>query len=185
MERPAQSDSDQISADPETDRVANRGLPWPLVGGIIGGTALAVTVADQATKALIVTWLGADQTVQRWELAGAWLAFEYVENTGAAFGILAGQVWLLSLLAAAVAFGFLVAFRKELPRSHWLRLSVSLIMGGGVGNLVDRLRLGYVVDFLAVGAWPKFNLADSAITIGLMLLALTALREESPRETLS
>lgn len=154
------------------------------MAAIIGSTALAVTVFDQATKALVVSWLGPDQSVQRWELSGPWLAFEYVENTGAAFGILAGRVWLLSILAFVVAVCFLVAFRKDLPSSRWLRLSIGLVTGGGIGNFLDRLRLGYVVDFLAVGVWPRFNLADTAITIGLILLALTALREETPPETL-
>ncbi len=149
----------------------------------MASTVFAVTILDQVTKALVVSWLGPGQATQRWELAGPWLAFEYVENTGAAFGILSGRVWLLSVLALVVAFGFLLAFLRDLPHSAELRLSIGLVTGGGIGNLLDRLRSGYVVDFLAVGIWPRFNVADSAITIGLILLALTALREETPPET--
>lgn len=179
----AESDTHLTSIETKPLMRVRPALGWMHVTAIIGSTAIAVTAFDQATKALVVTWLGPDQAYQRWELAGPWLAFEYVENTGAAFGILAGRVWLLSVLAVVVAIGFLVAFLRDLPRSRWLRLSIGLVIGGGIGNFLDRLRLGYVIDFLAVGVWPRFNLADTAITIGLILLALTALREETPRET--
>jgi signal peptidase II len=145
--------------------------------------AAAVVLIDQISKLVVVAWIGPDEVVQRRELAGAWLAFEYVENTGAAFGIMAGRVWLLSILALIVGLGFVVAFRRELPSSPLLRSSIGLVVGGGLGNLIDRLRLGHVIDFIAVGVWPKFNVADSAITIGLVLLALAAFREEPPGET--
>lgn len=148
----------------------------------IGAIMVLVVILDQVSKTLVAAWIGPDQPFQRREVAGRWLAFEYIENTGAAFGILAGRVWLLSILAIVVAVGFLLAFRSSLPHSAWLRLSFGLVTGGGIGNFLDRLRLGYVIDFLAVGTWPKFNLADSAITIGLAVLALTALREETSRE---
>ncbi|MEJ7901414.1 MAG: signal peptidase II [Thermomicrobiales bacterium] len=148
----------------------------------ISAILVAVVVLDQVTKMLVVAWIGPDQPSHRWEIAGPWLAFEYIENTGAAFGMLAGQVWLLSILAIVVAAGFVLVFRSSLPHSAWLRLSLGLVIGGGSGNFLDRLRLGYVIDFLAIGIWPKFNLADSAISIGLVVLALIALREETSRE---
>lgn len=151
----------------------------------IGIIAIAVATVDQAAKAIVLARLGPDAPVQRWEVAGPWVAFEYVENTGAAFGILAGRTWLLSILAFVVAFGFLMVFRQDLPHSGWLRVSIGLVTGGGIGNLLDRLRLGFVIDYLAIGAWPKFNVADTAITIGLIVLALTALRDEASRETTS
>jgi signal peptidase II len=137
---------------------------------------------DQVAKAIVVEWLGPGQVPHRWEFAGRLVAFEYVENRGAAFGILAGQTWLLSVLALVVAAGFIAFCWNELPTSALLRISIGLVLGGGFGNLLDRLRLGYVVDFIAVGNWPKFNLADSAITIGLILLAFGALRDNSTSE---
>lgn len=148
----------------------------------IGAIAFLAVVVDQVTKALIVAWIGPDQDTHRWEVAGRLFAFQYVENTGAAFGILAGRIWLLSILALVVAVGFLAAFWKELPFNGILRWSVGLILGGAIGNLVDRVRLGHVVDFIAVGDWPKFNIADSAITLGLMLMAITAFREDHNQE---
>ncbi len=83
---------------------------------------------------------------------------------------------------AAGRSGFLLAFRNQLPHSRLLQLGIGLIVGGAIGNLIDRLRLGYVVDFIAAGTWPKFNIADSAITIGLMLMAWTVFRDETSRE---
>ncbi len=160
----------------------NPALPLAGVTQRVAAIAIVVVVIDQVAKALMVGWIGPDQPYQRWELAGPWLAFEYLENTGAAFGILAGRVWLLSVLALLVGFGFLLAFRKDLPHSPALRLSIGLVIGGGLANFLDRVRLGYVIDFLAVGAWPKFNVADTAITIGLAVLAMTALRDDFSRE---
>jgi len=171
--------STQSTRQPEAERKV---LDWTRVATHISAIMVAVVVLDQMTKMLVVAWIGPDQPSHRWEIAGPWLAFEYIENTGAAFGMLAGRVWLLSILAIVVAAGFVLVFRSSLPHSAWLRLSLGLVIGGGIGNFLDRLRLGYVIDFLAIGIWPKFNLADSAITIGLVVLALIALREETSRE---
>ncbi len=183
--RPAIAESDtylistQSTPQPEPER---KGLAWSRVATHIGSIMVTVVVLDQVAKALVVGWIGPDQSSHRWEIVDPWLAFEYIQNTGAAFGILAGRVWLLASLAIVVAVGFLLAFRSSMPDSAWLRLSLGLVIGGGIGNFLDRLRLGYVIDFVAVGIWPKFNLADSAITIGLVVLALTALREGTSRE---
>lgn len=182
----AESDPQLISTQSTRHREPERqGLRWTQVAQIIGAVVIAVVALDQLTKALIVSWIGPGSADQRWYLAGSWLGLEYIENTGAAFGILAGRVWLLSALAIVVALGFLMAFWSLLPTSGWLRLSLGLVIGGGIGNFLDRLRLGYVIDFLAIGIWPRFNVADSAITIGLVVLALTTLREETSRENTS
>ena len=158
------------------------GLDWPRVAAIIGVMAVVVVILDQLAKGVVLAWIGPGQPHQRWELAGSLLAFEYVENTGAAFGILAGRTWLLSMLALVVGLAFLFALRREMPFSGGLRLSIGLVIGGGIGNLIDRLRLGFVIDYIAVGVWPKFNVADSAITIGLILMAWTTLRDDTFQE---
>ena len=137
--------------------------------------AAIVLVLDQVTKAVIVDWLGRGASTHRWELLGRWGAFEYVENTGAAFGILAGQPVLLSALAIVVTIAFLVMMRDEAGHNVLLLAAVGFVVGGSLGNLLDRMRLGYVVDYIAVGIWPKFNVADSAIFVGLALMAWTAL----------
>jgi len=140
---------------------------------------VVVVVVDQVVKNLMVDWLGSAAASQRQDVLGSWLAFEYVENTGAAFGILAGRTWLLSVAAVLIVSWFVWAYGRTLPGSRAMQVAVGLVLGGAIGNLIDRVRLGYVVDFIAVGAWPRFNVADSAITIGLVLLFISAFREET------
>lgn len=135
-----------------------------------------VAIVDQLTKSLIVGWLGPDASRHRHELLGNVFAFDYVENTGAAFGILSGRVWLLIVLAFAVGGWFLIAYRRHLVDSVSLQRAVGLVVGGAAGNLVDRVRLGHVVDFVAVGIWPRFNVADASITLGLVLLFFAMMR---------
>jgi signal peptidase II len=138
-----------------------------------------VLAADQVVKRLVVDWLGPEAATHRQDVIGSWLAFEYVENTGAAFGILAGRTWLLSVAAVLIVSWFVWAYGRSLPGFWMMQVAVGLVLGGAIGNLVDRIRLGYVVDFIAVGTWPRFNVADSAITIGLVLLFISAFREEA------
>jgi len=133
-------------------------------------------------KAIMVDWLGRAANVHRWELAGRWVALQYVENTGAAFGVLAGQPVLISTLAIVVTFVFLIIMRDEAGRNLALLGAVGLVLGGSLGNLIDRLRLGYVVDYVAIGIWPKFNVADSAIVLGLVLMAWRAIVGETHQE---
>jgi len=158
-------------------------MKWRRIVPFVAAIALAVAVVDQATKMVVVAWIGPDQAIHRWELVGRLAAFQYVENSGAAFGIFAGRTWLLSALAIVVALGFTIAFWKDLPHSGLPRVSVALVLGGAIGNLFDRVRLGYVVDFVAIGIWPKFNIADCAITIGLILLTYSAFVESPNRES--
>ena len=104
-----------------------------------------------------------------------------VWNRGVSFGILnqsaAWVPWLLSALTAAICFGLLIWLRRA--QSGWLGVALGLIIGGALGNLVDRLRFGAVVDFLdfhvGVYHWPAFNVADSAITVGVGMLLIDTL----------
>ena len=105
-------------------------------------------------------------------------------NTGAAFSLLADaggwQRWLFAALAIGVAVALVVWLARLSRGEHRLGAALALIIGGAVGNLVDRLSLGYVIDFIDVHAagwhWPAFNIADSAITIGAVLLLWDAFR---------
>jgi len=108
------------------------------------------------------------------------LTFVHVQNTGSAFGLFTNQAFLLSIVAIAGLVVVLLFFRylKELGFAG--SIALSLIFAGALGNLVDRLRLGYVTDFIYVRIWgnvywPAFNVADSAITIGALSLAVIAL----------
>lgn len=96
-----------------------------------------------------------------------------VLNSGAAFGILKGRVYILILIAAAVIILILINLRRiKLPP---VKIALALILSGAVSNLIDRLRLNAVIDFLDFRVWPVFNVADSAITIGAVLLAYSIL----------
>jgi len=142
--------------------------------------AIAVITADQLTKWAIVEWVGLYDRVP----LNSFLNLTHQRNTGAAFSFLADasgwQRWFFIVLATAVSgviANWLWKIRKEGP---WiLAVGLALVLGGAVGNLIDRIRLGYVTDFIQVwfGSWafPSFNVADSAITVGAALLIIDAL----------
>ena len=142
---------------------------------------LLVVVVDQLSKAIVVREIGLHDYVP---LVDGLLSLSHVRNHGAAFGLLSDwnipyQSLLLSTLSL-LALGAIAAYFMRLPKSAWLpRLSLSLVLGGAIGNVIDRLRLGYVVDFVHVYwrdyQWPDFNVADSAITIGVALLVIDIL----------
>jgi signal peptidase II len=142
----------------------------------------AIVVLDQATKALLVRSIPLHEYVP---VVDGLLSLSHVRNRGAAFGLLSD--WDLpyqTLLLAALSLGALLAIAAyfvKLPANARLpRVALALVLGGAVGNLLDRLRLGYVVDFVHVYwrqyQWPDFNVADSAITVGVTLLVLDVLR---------
>jgi signal peptidase II len=134
------------------------------------GIAALVALCDQPTKVIVAAQLGPGGATQRVDLAGQWLALEYAENRGAAFGFMP-QAGPLLVAVSIVVLGILLGhyFRTE-QRLIWETIGVGAIVGGAAGNVIDRLRLGYVIDFIAIGAWPNFNVADSAITLGVALL---------------
>jgi signal peptidase II len=149
--------------------------------GFLAVVAGSVLVLDQAAKALILARLplGASRPVIR-----GLFDLTHVHNPGGAFGFLAqARPELRSLLFVAVsilAAGMVVYLYRQTPAAQrGFKVGLALILGGALGNLIDRLRFGVVVDFLDfyVGAWhwPAFNIADSAITIGVCLFALQAL----------
>lgn len=143
--------------------------------------ALAVFAADQATKWMARTYLPLfpDQSIP---VLGDLLRLTYVQNRGAAFGVLQDQNMLFIVVSGVVIAVIVGSYRYSPVRSPLLSLALGLQLGGAIGNLVDRLRLGYVVDFLDVSIWPVFNVADSAIVIGVGILALHLLRSPSGRQ---
>jgi signal peptidase II len=128
-------------------------------------------VADQVTKALVVLALEPGESVDViGDLARIW----YVQNTGAAFSLFPGAIWLflpVTVLALVMIGYFFRSFRDRGPAIH---VVLGTILAGTLGNLTDRLRLGYVVDFISVGLgdlrFPTFNVADSAVVVGIGLL---------------
>lgn len=141
--------------------------------------ALLVVVSDQWIKWLVVRKIGpASERHSVW-LFGDWLGLSYAQNSGIAFGLFRGRsngLLIAGALLILVAIGAFVRSRRE---SVWMLLAGGLIAGGAIGNLLDRVRLGYVRDFFAVGPWPSFNIADSAITVGVLVALVGSLKEES------
>ncbi|MCY4437178.1 MAG: signal peptidase II [Chloroflexi bacterium] len=163
-------------------RVKSKQLIWPLL------LAASIIISDQITKAFIVEWLKPQGTVS---IIGDLLRLTYVTNSGVAFGMLTGMPYVLTvpivILIGVIAF-YLV---KTLGQSFLLTLALSLELGGALGNLIDRIRLGYVVDFVKLPYWPAFNVADSCVVIGAIGLAFVLLwqdrqpRSEEPDSSLS
>jgi signal peptidase II len=148
------------------------------------GIAAAIFVLDRWTKQWASATLPFDQPVR---VLGDVLRFTYTRNPGVAFGIGQGvrfPYYLFSLAAIAVILWMLVRQRTMSPGR---RLALSLILGGATGNLVDRLATGEVVDFIEVGVrawhWPVFNVADSAVTVGVTIFALTWPRRDAASDS--
>ncbi|MFI1240844.1 signal peptidase II [Nocardia salmonicida] len=130
---------------------------------------------DLLTKCLAVAYIDPGESVP---IIGDFARFTLVRNPGAAFSMATGMTWLLTLIAAAVVIGVIRIGRTL--RSLWWAIGLGMVLGGALGNLVDRIfrypgpLQGHVVDFVAVGWWPVFNVADSAIVCGaILLVALT------------
>lgn len=137
-------------------------------------TALCIVAADQAVKAVVVSVLESGRSV---DFLGSIVRFTRTTNTGAAFGLLRGQGPWFIVVSAAAAIAIIV-FRREIAKLRRRdQVGFGLILGGAVGNLIDRIRLGAVIDFIDIGIrdlrWPSFNVADSAISIGVVILALS------------
>ena len=141
--------------------------------GIIEIIVIAcVVLLDIGTKVLAVQFMQEEIS-----LIDGVFSFVYVENTGASFGMLKGQKWLFVVLTSISLVAFVFWLIKN-PRAHKLaRLSICLITAGAVGNLADRLYLGYVRDFIYFKLinFPVFNVADTALTIGIVLLIIYVL----------
>ena len=145
----------------------------PKAALVLAGTAVALYAADQLTKALVVAALEPGESVQ---VVGDLVRIWYVRNTGAAFSLFPGALWLfvpVTVLALGMIAWFFRSFRARGP---WIHVVLGTILAGTLGNLTDRLRLGYVVDFMSVGfggtRFPAFNVADSAVVVGIGLLVL-------------
>jgi len=127
----------------------------------------SVILFDQLTKYLALRFLQLNNPVP---LIKNFLNLTLVYNRGGAFGFFQNQLFLF-VLVSFFAIGLIIYNLKNKTNSVILQLSLSLILGGAVGNLIDRLRFGFVVDFLDLRIWPVFNIADSVITIAALVLA--------------
>ncbi len=152
-----------------------------LIPAIIAAVVISI---DQITKAWVLhTWAAASSADI--PIIPGWLDLTYVQNTGVAFGLFGGMPQLFtvtSLLIVVLAIRF---YLKHVTYDHgWLAFGLGLIVGGAIGNVIDRIRFGYVVDFIKTfdGHFPVFNIADSCIVIGVgMMIVILSLLEERSR----
>lgn len=136
-------------------------------------TALAILIADQATKALVVGNLAIGERV---DLLGDLVQVWHVQNRGAAFSLFQGGT-VIFLVVSVLSIGMVAYFYRTMrDRSPWLHLVLGIVLGGTLGNFTDRLRQGYVTDWLSVGfgdtRWPTFNVADSSVVVGIGILVV-------------
>jgi signal peptidase II len=145
---------------------------WPLFAGL----AIAVVVVDQVTKALVTSAL---QPGESRPIVDDLLRIVFSQNSGALFGLFKDNAAMFGVVSLGV-IGLIVAYHGRTGGSTYMTVTLGLLLGGAIGNMLDRLRLGYVVDFVDGGIgnirWYTFNVADAAISLAILLLLAAALR---------
>ena len=145
-------------------------------------TAIVVLAADQVTKALVVANLAIGEKAQ---VVGDLMQVWHAQNRGASFSLFQG--WsIVFLVVSVLSIGMVAYFHRCLrDRSPWLHVVLGVVLGGTLGNFIDRLRQGYVTDWLSIGIgdtrWPTFNVADSSLVIGIGILVLYLLLNNPDR----
>lgn len=148
-------------------RPPSRGAGWRA----LAATAVTVVALDQIAKAVVRSAVEPGERVE----VLPFLDLVHVLNQGVAFGFLGEESKGLVLAVTLVALAAVVGWFATEPRRPWAWLAIGMLAGGAIGNLVDRVREDAVTDFIDLPAWPSFNLADVAITLGAVLLVLAAL----------
>lgn len=146
---------------------AQLGASWPQWASL-AVVAFSALGADQLTKAIVTSRLGLNDEVH---VVGSF-SIHHVTNSGIAFGLFASATSIVILLTSLAVAWMLYFFARSGSRHPVLPVALGLVMGGSVSNLVDRVRLGHVTDFLDLRYWPAFNLADTFIVVGVVALLL-------------
>ena len=128
--------------------------------------SIIVVFLDQVTKIFVEKNISNSVSV-----LGNFFQLTLVKNTGSIFGLFHNQNTLI-IWFSIVVIGFILYYYDKIPDEASTKFFVALILGGAIGNLIDRYRVGYVIDFIDFSFWPTFNLADSALTIGIIVLML-------------
>jgi signal peptidase II len=164
------SDSEETQEAEPTASWAEMALPFLIMA--------LVLVVDQLSKAIVESWLPLNATWAPLPSLASLFRISHVANTGAAFGLFPTGSTLFTLVAVGVSV-FIIIYNFRLPAHNTLyRVALGLMLGGALGNLIDRLRQDHVTDFFDFGPWPVFNVADLCIVSGVALLAILMFREE-------
>ncbi|MFW6287826.1 MAG: signal peptidase II [bacterium] len=129
---------------------------------------LLIIIFDQVIKLIVTNTLSYGQSVV---VINEIFHLTYVRNRGAGFGILQGQRTLFIIITIIIII-VLYLYRQRTEKNRYLDIAMALIIGGAIGNLIDRIRLHYVIDYLDFRIWPVFNLADSAVVVGVGILLI-------------
>ena len=137
-----------------------------IIAGVIG--------LDQLTKWLAVVYLQGEASFPLWRDV---LHFTYVENTGMAFGMMKDHRWVFMVFSTIAIVGLLIYLFRFRPEGRWMQISMAMIIGGGIGNMIDRIYLDYVIDFIDFCAFPNlwawvFNVADACVCVGAGILCV-------------
>lgn len=135
----------------------------------ISGT---IIILDQTTKSIIRANLALGEMWSPWAWLEPYVRIVHVKNTGAAFGMLQSFGDVFMILAIIVALAILYYYPQMPRQDRILRLAMGMQFGGAIGNLIDRLTIGWVTDFVSLGNFPVFNIADASISIGVAILLL-------------
>jgi signal peptidase II len=157
------------AAASDAGRAGREASGRPLWGAFLA-LAAAVVAADQLTKAWLTSFLAPGDSV---DIVGDLIRLVHGQNAGGLFGVFQGQALPFALISVVVV-GLIVLFHARSGRNPYLSTTLGLLLGGALGNLTDRIRLGYVVDFVDAGLgttrWYTFNVADAAISVAILLL---------------
>ncbi len=152
---------------------------------VLIGVAALIVALDQWTKYLVRTLIPFGESWSPWEWLAPYARLVHWNNTGAAFGMFQGFGIVFTVLAFVVAIAILYYFPR-VPGSEWaLRVAMVMMLGGAVGNLIDRLTLGTVTDFISVGTFAVFNVADASISVGTAVLIVAVWVSERKEKKLA
>jgi len=145
-------------------------------GFLLPVVAVLTLVLDQISKRLVMTNFSPGESWNPVAALERWVSLTYVTNTGAVFGLFPDYGGIFMVIAVVVVV-VIVVYYRYLPGNQWLvQASLGLQLGGALGNLLDRLSHGYVIDFIDFKVWPVFNVADSSVFVGVVILAYYLLR---------
>lgn len=139
---------------------------------------------DQITKNIVRSNLAVGETWMPLEWLAPFARFVHWKNTGAAFGLFQSASTILAIMAIVIAIAIIFYFPQIPSKDTLSRIALAMQLGGAVGNLIDRLTIGHVTDFISVGSFPVFNVADSSITIGVGILLLSMIISEHKQKNL-
>ncbi len=142
--------------------------------------AAAVFAADQLSKYWVRSHLDLRETIEPIPALGSFFRIIHWKNTGVAFGLFQGNGWILTSIGILIVIGIIIFSAQVVNGPAFWRVAMAMELGGALGNLADRLNpeLGYVVDFIWIGNFPVFNLADSAIVIGAFIMVIGMWQQE-------